>query len=40
MFGKNQAIMIKQNSFVNRSFNEFLVFIHKNIGIPNETIKH
>ena len=35
MFSKNQAIMIKQNSFVNSSFNEFLVFINKNTGLSN-----
>ena len=35
MFGENQAIMIKPNSFVNRSFDEFLVFINKKTGLSN-----
>ena len=35
IFSKNQAIMIKQNSFVNSSFNEFLIFIHEKTGLSN-----
>ena len=35
MFSKNQAIMIKQNSFVNSSFNDFLIFIHEKTGLSN-----